>query len=99
ELKELGYSVSENLVYCPDYGMPQMRKRHVLLASRIGKVELMQPTHTPMNYKCVEDAIRGLPVIKAGEQDPKDPLHQAASLSPLNLERIRHSKPGGTWKD
>ena len=26
-------------------------------------------------------------------------MHQAASLSPLNLKRIKQSKPGGTWLD
>ena len=28
-----------------------------------------------------------------------DRLHQCSKLSPLNLERIRASKPGGTWRD
>jgi DNA (cytosine-5)-methyltransferase 1 len=28
-----------------------------------------------------------------------DPLHKARRLSELNLERIRKSKPGGTWND
>jgi DNA (cytosine-5)-methyltransferase 1 len=29
----------------------------------------------------------------------KDPLHCASKLSPLNLKRIRASRPGGTWRD
>lgn len=37
--------------------------------------------------------------IKAGERDPQDELHTASSLSPLNLSRIRVSRPGGTWRD
>lgn len=37
----------------------------------------------------------GLPPIAAGETDKNDPLHRAAGLSDLNLQRIRHSRPGG----
>lgn len=99
ELEELGYNVCANKVYCPDYGLPQTRKRHVLLASKIGKINLIPPTYKPEKYKTVESTIGHLPAIKAGEQHPKDPLHVAAGLSELNLTRIKHSKPGGTWKD
>ena len=31
--------------------------------------------------------------------DSNDVLHQTAKLSEINLERIRCSKPGGTWLD
>ena len=47
----------------------------------------------------VREAIAGLPPLKAGEVCVSDPLHQASELSPLNLKRIRASKPGGSWKD
>ena len=99
ELEQLGYQVWAQKVYCPDYGLPQIRKRHVLLASRIGEISLIPPTHSPERYKTVAQVIGKLPSLKAGETDPKDPLHVAAGLSSLNLERIKHSKPGGTWKD
>jgi DNA (cytosine-5)-methyltransferase 1 len=35
----------------------------------------------------------------AGGSDPNDSLHRASSLSKLNLERIKASKPGGSWRD
>lgn len=98
DLENHGYTVWADKVHCPDYGLPQARKRHVLLASLIGNVELIKPTHSPNNYKTVHKVIGKLPPLKAGEVDPKDPLHRAASLSKLNLERIRYSEPGGTWK-
>jgi DNA (cytosine-5)-methyltransferase 1 len=47
----------------------------------------------------VEHAIAGLPPLQAGDADPDDPLHVAASLSRLNLARMKASKPGGTWRD
>jgi hypothetical protein len=40
-----------------------------------------------------------LPILKAGQVDANDPLHQASELSPLNLKRIKASKQGGSWRD
>lgn len=99
ELESLGYKVWAERVFCPEYGMPQIRKRHVLLASKIGEIQLIKPTHTRDKFVSVESVIGKLPPIKAGEKHESDPLHQSAGLSKLNIERIKHSKPGGTWKD
>lgn len=98
-LESLGYNVSVNTVYCPDYGIPQSRKRLVLLASKLGKIDLIAPTHTPTNYVTVRDVIGGLPPIEAGQVCDKDPLHKARSLSALNLIRIKATPYGGGWKD
>ena len=88
-------------VYCPDYGIPQRRKRLVLFASkhRYGKIELLDPTHTPDEYKQVWDVISDLEPLEAGETNQNDPYHKAAGLSELNLQRIKASKQGGTWRD
>lgn len=96
-----GYEVSFSVVKCPDYGIPQDRKRIVVLASQYGSIELKDPTHSPSNYPTVRDAIGNgvVPEIKAGEIDEEDPLHRARTLEEQNLERIRQSKPGGTWRD
>lgn len=99
DLQDAGYNTTHKVVYCPDYGIPQSRKRLILLASRIGKIELIPATHTPDNYVTVYDAIGGLPPINAGEADPNDPMHFSPSLSSINLKRIRQSKQGGTWRD
>jgi DNA (cytosine-5)-methyltransferase 1 len=89
----------KQIVYCPDYGIPQDRTRLVLIASRLGPIQLMPPTHPPSRHRTVRDALRHLPALAAGEVCPDDPLHRASTLSPLNLKRIRHSRPGGTWRD
>lgn len=68
-LKNEGYHVWVNPVYCPDYGIPQTRKRLVLLASRLGNIELINPTHKPNEYKTVKETIGDLPELKAGETD------------------------------
>jgi DNA (cytosine-5)-methyltransferase 1 len=89
----------KRVVYCPDYGIAQHRSRVVVAASRFGPIELIPPTHTPDNYKRVSDVLRALPRLEAGEECPKDPLHRTSGLAPINLRRIRHSTPGGTWRD
>lgn len=97
ELISLGYEVFSKEVICVQYGIPQTRKRHVVLASKIGKIELIPPTHhKPVT---VQDVIGKLEKLNAGGQSDRDPLHAAASLSEINLKRIQHSKPGGTWRD
>ena len=98
-LRKEKYYVWMKPVYCPDYGIPQTRKRLVLLASRFGKIKLIPATHKPQEYKTVKDTIGDLPEIKAGESYKHDPLHRAKVLSPLNLERISHTPYGGSWKD
>jgi DNA (cytosine-5)-methyltransferase 1 len=97
-LKVGGYSVSFQAVKASDYGVPQQRERLVLLASKLGSIELIPPTHS-RNPRTVRKAISSLPPLEAGGEHSRDPLHQAATLSPINLRRIRASKPGGTWRD
>ena len=101
-LKDNEYEVSAYPeVYCPDYGIPQRRKRLVLFASKpeFGKIKLLNPTHTPDEYKTVKDVISDLEPLEAGQTSRKDPCHKASRLSELNLRRIKASKPGGTWRD
>lgn len=97
-----GYKVSYEVVKCMEFGIPQSRNRLVLLASLLGEIELIKPTHGPKGkkrYVTVADTVKKLPALSAGQVDSKDPLHQTAVLSDLNLKRIRASKPGGTWRD
>lgn len=97
-----GYDISVNKVDCEKYGVPQSRRRLLILASKRRDISLIDPTHT--GYKghiTVEDTIGNskLNPISAGEADEEDPLHRTQSLSEINLERIRQSTPGGTWRD
>lgn len=98
-LKQNGYYVTFKTVFCPDYGIPQTRKRLVLLASRYGTIELIPPTHSPENYKTVRAVIGSLPPIKAGEICKSDTLHRARSLTELNLKRIKATPLNGSWRD
>ncbi|MEP4680018.1 MAG: DNA cytosine methyltransferase [Lentilitoribacter sp.] len=49
-LEDFGYKIWAKKIYCPDYGIPQSRNRHVLLASRIGEIEMIRPSRKLKNY-------------------------------------------------
>lgn len=96
-LQRLKYKVWYDDVDCVRYGLPQRRRRTVLLASLHGAIELREPDASKI--RTVRDAINTLPILMQGGSDKEDPLHTASSLSALNLERIQASKPGGSWRD
>lgn len=96
-LTDLGYAVWYRVIDCADYGLPQRRRRTVLLASVHGKIELRAPIRA--ENTTVEDVLRGLPVLRHGGCNENDPLHTASRLSELNFKRIKVSKPGGSWRD
>lgn len=98
-LRRAGYRCSYGVVRCADFGVPQTRRRLVLLASRLGPIGMPRPTHGPEDRVTVADAIGHLGEIAAGEASRSDPLHKSSGLSGRNLERIRSSVPGGTWGD
>ncbi len=93
-----GFKIWHGVVDCTQYGVPQTRKRLVLLASRLGPIELLPPSAFEWQPTTVRQAIFHLPSLEAGESHPTDKLHAASSLSDLNLRRIKASKPGGTWR-
>jgi DNA (cytosine-5)-methyltransferase 1 len=97
-LVDQGYKVSHSVVNCADYGVPQLRKRLVLLASRIDDIRIVPPTSNDAR-PTVFEAIGNLRALAAGEVDEVDRLHHASGISELNLKRIKASKPGGSWRD
>ena len=58
---------------------------------------MIEPTQK--QPKTVRQAIGRLRPLDAGQSAPRDRLHAASTLSEKNLQRIRVSKPGGTWRD
>ena len=95
-LHKLGYSFETAVVNCADYGLAQERKRFVLVASLLGEVNIPKGDR---KRKSVRQVIGNLPKLKAGETFVDDYMHKARGLSPINLERVMHSKPGGNWLD
>ena len=98
-LNDNNYLIDYKVVFAPDYGVPQKRKRLLLLASKLGEIKLIPAQFNKDNYPTLRDTIGNLPKLKAGDTDLNDPLHRSRNISDLNMKRIKQSKPGGTWRD
>ncbi|MEQ8477945.1 DNA (cytosine-5-)-methyltransferase [Fulvivirga sp.] len=70
---KMGYNCNPKLLYAPDYGVPQIRKRVFFVALRkdLGMFEFPEPTHSPEKYVGCKDAIGDLPdlVSDLGEEN------------------------------
>jgi DNA (cytosine-5)-methyltransferase 1 len=93
-----GYEKWWSIIECKSIGVPQTRKRLVLLASKLGREALELPQFE-LPSRSIRETIAHLPELNAGQSHPSDPMHMAPSLSPLNLRRIKASRAGGTWRD
>lgn len=103
-LKEAGYhQPAFRAVPLERYGVPQRRRRFLLLASRRGRLDLPPETHGPgtpnPEFATVRESIGDLPEIEAGESHAEIADHRAARLSALNLRRIRATPEGGGNRD
>jgi DNA (cytosine-5)-methyltransferase 1 len=98
-LEGLGYNVDHGVIDSQDYGVPQRRRRLILIASLVGQIKLPQKTHGPGTinplFSSVWDWISDFPPIAAGESHPYVSNHRAAKLSEKNLTRIRATPVGG----
>lgn len=97
-LRSHGYSCIHGVLDAKHFGVPQNRRRLVLLASRrAGPLTL--PGHgfdgKKRTFRTVRDAISRFPPLRAGQAHPGVPNHVASAITPLNLERLRHSPRDG----
>jgi DNA (cytosine-5)-methyltransferase 1 len=97
-LKKNGYKVSFDIYNAQNYGVPQRRKRLILLASKYSKFELIPPTHEE-SYVTVRQAIGHLPEIEDGAHCKDDHLHYARKLTEISKKRIKATPEGGGWQD
>jgi len=96
ELSSCGYTLYDKLLNAKDYGVPQSRRRMIIIGVRNDidkKFEFPKPTHNETNYVSVGATIIDSPI-------PKDnPNHMIGNLTDLNLKRIKHIPEGGSMKD
>ncbi|CAJ2377685.1 MAG: DNA (cytosine-5-)-methyltransferase [Arenicellales bacterium IbO2] len=103
-LEKKGYSVKMEVINAAYYGVPQSRKRFVLIASRVGKsIGIPRRTEKPALLKDFIGEHNGFPELKAGHRDSCNFMHTVSALSEKNLARLKSTTPdGGTrmaWKD
>ena len=101
DLRQLGYAVGSDSVCASEFGVPQRRRRSVIIAHKTGATTdlainpLVVPHNNPAAQKLtVSDAIGGLPALQAGEKDERIPNHQCRNLSELNRKRLMSVAPG-----
>jgi len=79
------------------FGVPQNRRRLVLIAMRNCRPSFPSKSHgnKQQPFITVKDTIAMYPPIKAGKSNPNVPNHVAASITPTNLNRLRHTPHDG----
>ena len=105
-LDRLGYVTGSKVVCTSRFGVPQYRKRSILIAVRkelvreerfadLMETELLVPDADPNSMlTTVADAIGHLPPVSAGEIHSDIPNHRTRALSELNLKRLASASPG-----
>lgn len=104
-LEAAGYHISYDVVELADYGVPQFRKRLILLAARDAPIAIPSPTHRDparpgksgqRRWKTTRDAIGKLPkpplrsVIRAGKAAPRYEWHYSRDIASMVRRRLRH---------
>jgi len=100
-LADQGYEAELSILRALEFGVPQERKRLVVVASRIGKPVLPKSTHvvTKRPARTVRKTIGHLRPLDDGAVDKFDPDHASMRLSPTNKDRIRATPEGGDRRD
>lgn len=101
----LGYVIREKVLHAVDYGVPQKRKRAIIIGSRVGVPTHPEPTHVSSDkatlfnanlkpWATVKDAIGDLPLIPDGNN-----WHVGRNPTPLSMKRYKTIPPGGNRFD
>ena len=108
-LEALDYRLTEAILQVADYGVPQLRRRFVLLGGRGFEIALPEATHSAgstagrATWRTVRDTIGNMPepvtmeAARARGQIERSDWHVVRKLSHENVERIRAAKRGKTW--
>ncbi len=104
-LYDKGFHYEDKVLNAKYFGVPQNRRRFVLLATRVNN-QIALPNPDKKNIKNVASAIGDKTLFKpidAGEIDTSSFMHSSANLSELNLKRLKKTpRDGGdrrVWKD
>ena len=108
-LRRMGYRLTDDVLEVADYGVPQLRRRLVLVGGLGFNIDLPEPTHSRdgktglPGWRTVNDAIGHMdePVVleearRRGDVRQSD-WHVVRTLSPKNVKHIQAAKSGKTW--
>jgi|SRR5690554_1079866 len=96
ELSNCGYTLYDKLLNAKDYGVPQSRRRMIIIGVRndiTKKFTFPEATHFEENYNTVGQALFGKSINENNQN------HKIGKLTDLNLKRLKHIPEGGSMKD
>jgi DNA (cytosine-5)-methyltransferase 1 len=88
-LQRSGYTLSLDILDLSRFGVPQRRKRAIVIGALEGKINLPEPIFSDENVLTVRHAISHLNPVATGEADPNDPFHKAPAHTARILELIK----------
>lgn len=91
----LGYEIAEDVLLAADYGVPQLRRRAIIIGSRLGAPPWPRATHRQGSYATVRDALKGLPL----EPDGRSWHRGRPNIRPSSIERYEAVPEGGNRFD
>jgi DNA (cytosine-5)-methyltransferase 1 len=99
--EELGFQTASGVLLASRYGVPQNRKRTIIIGSRLGPVTLPEPIEKRLT---VREAFRGIPLkpthAALEAQPARGPdLHIARNPTPTSLARYKLVPAGGNRFD
>jgi DNA (cytosine-5)-methyltransferase 1 len=97
KFSQIGYHVKCFVVNAADFGVPQNRRRIIIIGSKKDlTIKLTTPKH---NTKTVFDAIGDLPVLENGQECKSVPNHTAMKHTEQMLKKMSFIKNGGSRND
>jgi len=101
QARALGYDVQGHVLNAADYGVPQTRKRAIVIASRVGAPQFPSATHADprringlLPWRTVRDAVGDLPLEPTGRD-----LHIGRNPHAKSMERYKSIPEGGNRWD
>lgn len=106
ELRTLGYETSHKVLEVADFGIPQTRRRLVLLAGLGFAIPIPSPTHSREgrnglpSWRTLRDAIDGFPEPNTLSETQRlggpraVKWHVVRDLSEINKKRLKHTQSG-----
>ncbi|HMQ11013.1 MAG TPA: DNA cytosine methyltransferase [Oligoflexia bacterium] len=102
QLEELGYKFEIGNIYASELGVPQKRKRFILIGClkpyRLRSLQTIVNHYKHRQYT-TREFIQDLPPIEAGETHEQIPNHVSSKLSKENIQRIILTPEGGDRRD